>query len=291
MKIKTLLTRPAITTEPAASLRDARALMRRRGIHHLPVIEDGRLVGMLAEGDIDRAEASSVPEIASHDWLGRLAGLVVADVMARGPVTLHPETPVAEAARLARDRRVDAFPVVDCDEVAGVVTRSDLLAVLSGLLAHRAPTGLGHVLAATSLRPGAHRVLAEALRIAAATGAAVTALHVLPAASRIPGLEGATAEDVVRVERARRRIADEATAALGGAGRAREVQCEVAEGRVAREIARRAEELDSDLIVVGLSAPRGTLGGLVEALADQLVPLAPCPVLAVPRSGAPVAGR
>lgn len=295
MKIKTLLTRPAITTEPATPVRDARALMRRRGIRHLPVIDGGRLVGMLAERDLDRADVSSVSEIARHDWPEALAGLVVADVMARAPLALHPETPVAEAARLARDRRVDAFPVVDCGELAGVVTRSDLLAVLGGLLEHRHPAGLGHVLAATSLRPGSDLALGEALRIAATTGAAVTALHVLPASTGLPGLEGATAQDVVRLERVRRHVADEALAALGRAGRAQAVQCEVAEGPVAREIARRAEELDSDLIVIGSPASRGIflrLGGRrVQGLADRLSRLAPCPVLAVPRSGARHAGR
>jgi len=115
--------------------------MRRRGICHLPVVDTGRLVGMLAERDVERASASSVPEIARHDWAEGLAGLVVADAMARGPLALHAHTAVAEAARLARDRGVDAFPVVDDGEVVGVVTRSELLAVLSGLLDHRHPTG------------------------------------------------------------------------------------------------------------------------------------------------------
>src|SRR3984893_16161963 len=105
MQIKTLLTRPAITTEPATPLRDARALMRRRGIRHLPVIDGYRLVGMLAERDIERADVSSIPEIARHDWAVAVAGLVVADVMARDPLALHPETPVTEAGRLARRRR------------------------------------------------------------------------------------------------------------------------------------------------------------------------------------------
>src|SRR5216684_926135 len=87
---------------------------------------------MLAERDIERADVSSIPEIARHDWAAAVAGLVVADVMARDPLALHPETPVAEAARLARDRRADAFAVVDDGAVTGVVSRSDLLAVLSG---------------------------------------------------------------------------------------------------------------------------------------------------------------
>jgi len=283
MQIKTLLTRPAITIEPATPLRDARALMRRRGIRHLPVIDRHRLVGMLAEGDIERADVSSIPEIARHDWGAAAAGLVVADVMARGPLALHPETPVAEAARLARERQVDALAVVDDDEVTGVVTRSDLLAALSGLLEHRHPTVLGHVLAATSLRPGSRRALGEALRIAATTGATVTALHVLPAARPMPGLEG---ETIVAIERARRHVADEAMAILRGAGGDRDVRCEVTEGPVAREVARRAEELDADLIVIGSAAHRGVLGGLVATLGARLARLAPCPVLAVPRLGA-----
>jgi len=291
MKIKTLLTRPAITTEPATPLRDARALMHRRGIRHLPVVDHHRLVGMLAERDVERVDVSSIPEIARHDWPLALAGLVVADVMARDPLALHPETPVAEAARLARDRRVDAFAVVDCDEIAGVVTRSDLLAVLSGLLEHRHPTGLGHVLAATSLRPGSRRALGEALRIGTTTGARVTALHVLPAAGRMPGFEGATGEDVVAVERVRRHVADEAMAALRRAGGGQAVRCEVAEGPVAREIAQRAEELDADLVVIGSAARRGVLGRLVATLGDRLTRLAPCPVLVVPRIGARGAGR
>jgi len=93
--------------------------MRRRGIRHLPVVDHHRLVGMLAERDIERADVSSIPEIARHDWAAAVAGLVVADVMARDPLALHPETPVAEAARLARDRRADAFAVVDDGAVDG----------------------------------------------------------------------------------------------------------------------------------------------------------------------------
>jgi nucleotide-binding universal stress UspA family protein len=111
---------------------------------------------------------------------------------------------------------------------------------------------------------------------------------VLPAARPIPGLE---AEAMVAIERARRHVADEAMAILREAGRDRDVQCEVAEGPVAREIAQRAEELAADLIVIGTAARRGVLGGLVATLGDRLARLAPCPVLAVPRIGARDARR
>jgi nucleotide-binding universal stress UspA family protein len=107
----------------------------------------------------------------------------------------------------------------------------------------------------------------------------------------LPGLEGATAEDVVAIERARRHVADEAMAALCRAGGGQAVRCEVAEGPVAREIAQRAAELDADLIVIGSAARRGVLGRLVATLGDRLARLAPCPVLVVPRIGARGASR
>lgn len=286
MHIKTLLTRPAITTGPTTSLHDAHALMRRHRVRHLPVVEHGHLVGMLGERDIARARASTVPELARHDWTTVLADLTVADAMTRHPLTLHPETSVAAAARLAHDRHVDAFPVVAEQDVAGVITRGDLLAVLTGLLEHRHPTRLGHVLAATSLRAGAARVLGEALRIAEATGAVVTALHVRPARIGVHGLEGATAEAAVDVERARRHIADAVDAVCRRTQRIRDVQGEVTDGPVAREIVRRAEELDSDLIVMGAAGRRGWLLGLLEPLAARVARLASCPVLTVPRGEA-----
>lgn len=291
MHIKTLMTRPAITTGPDTSLHDAHALMRRRGVRHLPVVEHGHLVGMLTERDIARAQASPVPELARHDWAAVLDDLTVGDVMSRHPVTLHPETSVAAAARLARDQRVETFPVVVEEDVAGVITRGDLLAVLSGLLEHRHPTRLGHVLAATSLRPGAARVLDEALQIAEATGAAVTALHVRPMRMGAHVLEGATAAAVVEVERVRRHIADEVDAVCRREQRVRDVRGEVGEGPVVREIVRRAEELDSDLIVMGAAGARGRFLGLLEPLAGRVARLASCPVLTVPHREALDAGR
>jgi acetoin utilization protein AcuB len=291
MHIKTLRTRPAITTGPTTSLRDAHALMRRRGVRHLPVVEHGRLVGMLAARDIERGQASTVPELARHDWAAVLEDLTVRDVMTRHPVPLHPETSVAAAARLACARRVDAFPVMVEQDVAGVVTRSDLLAVLGGLLEHRHPTRLGHVLAATSLRAGTGRVLDEALRIAEATGAVVTALHVRPARPASRGLEGATPAAVVDLERVRRHITDEVDAACRRERRVQDVRGEVSEGPIAREIVRRAEELDSDLIVMGAADAHGRFLGLIEPLAGRVARRASCPVLAVPHREALHAGR
>jgi CBS domain-containing protein len=284
MKLKTLLTAPAITIQETAPIQDARALMRRHRVRCLPVLRETDLVGIVTDLHLDAAEPSSVAEIRRHDWESALDHVTVGEVMARRPRTLTADTPVAEAARLARTEGVDAFPVIDAGALAGVVTRGDLLAVLSGLLSDRHPTGLGHLLVATSLRSGLDGAMGEAIRLASATGASLTALHVLPAPGPVADLDSATPRGVKRVERARQGIAREAFAAMCRSGRAHEVSCEVGEGVIVSEIAGRAAELDSDLIVIGKTTPRGVwklVGG--RTYADQLVRLAPCPVLAIPR--------
>src|SRR5262249_11098421 len=181
----------------------------------------------LTECDVKRAGLSTVREIRAHDWEPYLERLTVGDVMSREPLALAPETSVAHAARLARARRADALAVIDGGEVVGVVTRRDLLAVLGGLLEHRHPTGLGHILVATSLRGGSSHALTEALRLAVADGALLTALHVQARVGRLATVEGATAKDVAWVERTRRRIAYEAMAALCRTGHAHEQTCGV----------------------------------------------------------------
>jgi len=186
--------------------------------------------------------------------------------------------------------RHDWAAVLD-DLTVRVITRGDLLAVLGGLLEHRHPTRLGHVLAATSLRPSAARVLDEALRIAEATGAAVTALHVRPARMGAHGPEGATAAAVVKVERVRRHIADPVDAVGRREQRVHDVQGEVGEGPVAREIVRRAEELDSDLIVMGAAGARGRFLDLLEPLATLLDEDAPGDDAGEPTPGRPSPAR
>jgi len=292
MNLKTLLKRPAVTIEDTAPATAARDLMLRAGVRHLPVLRNSAVVGMVTEQDLLAAGLSSVPELRAYDWHEALADQTVGHVMSRQLVALTPDTSVAEAARLACQHRLDAFPVVDGGDIVGVVTRSDLLGVLRGVLEHCHPTGLGHVLVATSLRCGHAGALGSGIKLAASVGASVTALHVVPGRRWVAGAEGATAEPVEWAERTRRRIADEVLGAQGREEHIPTVACEVTEGPVARAIVRRASELDSDLIVVGQASRRWLVGRVAKTVADQLVQRAPCPVLAVPRvSGEAYAGR
>jgi CBS domain-containing protein len=95
MKLKTLLTAPAITIQETAPIQDARALMRRHRVRCLPVLRETDLVGIVTDLHLDAAEPSSVAEIRRHDWESALDHVTVGEVMARRPRTLTADTPVA----------------------------------------------------------------------------------------------------------------------------------------------------------------------------------------------------
>lgn len=119
-----------VTVSPAESLAAAAELMRRHRIDHLPVVERGALVGIVTATDLDAAAPSAATTLTVREVRDRLSRIPVSQAMTRDVIAVAPETPLAEAARLMRDRDLGALPVVRGDEVVGILTVSDLLAEL-----------------------------------------------------------------------------------------------------------------------------------------------------------------
>ncbi len=111
---------PVRSIVPGASMEEAGAIMARWGHGGLPVIDDGRLVGMVTRKDVDKA--------ARHG----LAHAPATGFMAREPRTVAPDTGIAELERLLVRTGIGRLPVVDEGVVVGIVTRKDLLRAQHG---------------------------------------------------------------------------------------------------------------------------------------------------------------
>ena len=107
------------------TLAQARQLMRERGIRHLPVVDQGRLVGIVSQRDLYLLETLKGIDPASE---------TVREAMRQDPFTVSPDASLGEVARAMADRRYGSAVVVDRGVVVGLFTTVDALRALAGLL-------------------------------------------------------------------------------------------------------------------------------------------------------------
>jgi CBS domain-containing protein/nucleotide-binding universal stress UspA family protein len=266
MRVKVVMKSPVPTVEPGTTLGEAETLLAQAGTPALPVMEGGRLVGLVHRRDLRRVRPSTVPALARYEWASP-DRLRVADVMRREIVTVAPEAEVAEVARILKSREADAVLVVDGGEVVGLVGIRELLTVLVRELERRWPPRLGRILAAVGADERAAPALPVALAIARHHQARLILLHVM--APLRPRLVAEVGRDILeRVAAQRRAHARQWLTSLVPAEL--DVTVAVAENDEAAEVVAVASRDAVDLIVAETS--------LAQAIAHQ----APCPVLAVP---------
>lgn len=109
---------------PAAGVEEAMELFERHGWRHLPVVEDGRLVGIVSDRDIRRERGSGQLELSTLD-----------EVMMPSPITARPDERLSSAAHVLTAAKVSALPVVDGGQLVGIVTIVDLLTPCGDALA------------------------------------------------------------------------------------------------------------------------------------------------------------
>jgi CBS domain-containing protein len=130
-RVRDIMTSPAIVISPDTPVPAAVALMRDRGIRHLPVVEHERLVGIISRGDLREASISAAINADIYELNFMLHKLTVNKLMSRKVMTVTPDAPVVHAAEMMTEHKIAGLPVVDpSGNVIGIVTESDLLKML-----------------------------------------------------------------------------------------------------------------------------------------------------------------
>jgi acetoin utilization protein AcuB len=174
MLVRDVLTPIVISVTPKTTLPEAVRLMRERGIRHLPVVEDGKLVGIVSDRDLKRAMASPATSLEVHELTYLLNRLAVGEIMTRTVITIGAMFPVEEAARLMVMEKVSALPVTDADRLIGIVTETDVLDLFVRAM------GAGTPSSRLDVRLGDRQnALAEVVRITENAGAVVSSVMTL----------------------------------------------------------------------------------------------------------------
>ena len=124
--VRDLMTRDPITLGPEASVAEALQLCREREIRHIPIVDEGELVGIVSDRDLTEASpASDDPNLEET-----VESIQVGDVMSREVVTAHPQDPTGYAAKEMYEKKLDALPVMDDQKLLGIVTSTDVMRAL-----------------------------------------------------------------------------------------------------------------------------------------------------------------
>src|SRR5690349_22627167 len=122
---------PVRSVNPGPPVADAYNVMMQRGIRRLAVLENGELVDIVTVGGLREARPSPATSLSIYELNYLLAKLTVGGVMTHHPLTVTPQTPIREAARLMLARKVGGLPVVDAaGRPVGIITESDLFRML-----------------------------------------------------------------------------------------------------------------------------------------------------------------
>jgi CBS domain-containing membrane protein len=126
-QVRELMTEIVETLEPGDTLADAERLMRLGGVHHLPVLDTyERLIGLVSQRAILTAWVShGSPD--DEDPEAVAAEIPIEMVMETKVLTVTPETPAAQAARMMETRRIDGLPVIEHGKLVGIITEGDFL--------------------------------------------------------------------------------------------------------------------------------------------------------------------
>ena len=130
MKVSQYMSRPALTIEPQTEFHRAFDLMHSRRIHHLPIVEGDRVVGIVAERDLLLAAAT----------FGS-AEVPVGEIMRGAPVCVSENAELKQAARLLVVNHIGSLPVLNSrKDLVGIITETDIFKIAAGILhARHAP--------------------------------------------------------------------------------------------------------------------------------------------------------
>jgi len=108
----------------------AKKLLKEKNIRHLPVVEGKKLIGLVTNMDIRRAEASPATSLEIRELHYLLDKLTVGEIMTRNVITISPEISLEEAAILLHDNKIGCLPVVEDGNLVGILTENDVMEVL-----------------------------------------------------------------------------------------------------------------------------------------------------------------
>jgi acetoin utilization protein AcuB len=133
MRMRDVMTKNPITVGSETPIAEAKRIMKEKNIRRLPVVDKGKLVGMVTERMILEASPSPATSLSIYEVHYLLSKMKVKEVMVKNPIIVSPHTTFKDALLLGQQKRIGAFPVVDKGKLVGIATESDLVRFITSI--------------------------------------------------------------------------------------------------------------------------------------------------------------
>ncbi len=131
--VKEIMSDDLISVSPSERLVHARRQMIEFKVGRLPVIEEGKLVGMLTSKDLMRAFIDFRKKVPEKYQKSQIKEVLVEDIMSSNPIFTSKQTNISEVAKIMMDTGFNGLPVVEDDDVVGIITQTDILRLIEKL--------------------------------------------------------------------------------------------------------------------------------------------------------------
>ncbi len=139
MFVKNKMTTNPFTISPDCTIPDAQNVMSRSNVKRLPVVKDGKLVGVVSREDIAQASPSKATSFSAGELTYLLSRTQISGIMKKDVITIAPDALLEEAAIVMRGNDISFLPVIQNDKLAGVITEGDIFDAFVSLLGFRDP--------------------------------------------------------------------------------------------------------------------------------------------------------
>ena len=133
IRVRDIMSEKMVTISESDTLSTVEDIMTLGHVRHMPVVHAGKLVGVVSERDLLRTSLSNLTEFGSEERRLFLHAVEIARVMSTPPITIAPDATVEEAARVMADRKIGCLPVLEGDQLLGLLTETDVLRYFAGV--------------------------------------------------------------------------------------------------------------------------------------------------------------
>lgn len=138
MQVKHYMTKDVITVTSDVKITDAVDIMEENHFHRLPVVDNGRFVGLITEEIIAENSPSKVSSLSIYEMNYLYDKVLVKDLMRKEVVTTNPDVFIEEAAMIMVERNITVMPVLnEANEITGIITHKDIFKALIDLTGYQ----------------------------------------------------------------------------------------------------------------------------------------------------------